>query len=926
LAALVALIVVGSQTVLVTTQAHAALPTLANPGFESGQSGWSFGPNAGVTGTNVHSGRQAGYINAGGGSISQTLTADADRVLEVSAWVSTSGPGASLSAAVGSAAPAQQVLGVQSTYQQIKLAGINVKKGETVTVAFGAPTGGAITIDDVQLDRDGASAIPNPALVIGAVRIAASSGGCIDDGSTDSRPAPVRLASCGLVSPTQLWRVLNTSATPRATGAAQQFLNVGTGRCLAVAGSSPSPGARMVTISCQPAASPEQLFTAATIGDFGQVMPANSTLCIDAKGTGLTQQACSDSAAQQWRLDDGGLSLVNSGFENGTTGWTFTGNTGVVAINAHTGHGAAELASAADSLDQTVTSVGGVLQLAAWISSTGPDANMTVRVNGSVAAALRIPTWNGYQRYSVGGIDTRAGDRVEVQFSGASSGRTDIDDVYLDADHAEITVSSSDQTATDLFTWAKAQANNWVIQDGASGPLNVDERNPSGTGTGTYRASYWAGYKYRTGFYGRDTAHQVVGAHLLGLDLENKNMLRALIASATPARGGYPVWSINFDTSTPLAIDYKSDTNFVRELPTVFELVQKSDEAFQWTGDKDYVLSNTMWSYYLNAVSAFIASHNGRIPNGQVQVAEGTDGNIFDSVASYNENGATLIEAGDAIASQYQAYLSFADLAAARGDLATSSTYKARAASLRVYFNNSWSKYPGTTDLVRGYQLANGQPVAVLGWGKENSIFMPLKGIVAAGSGLDSYLAAIDANETDPAQQSPNIEALTYLPDTFFANEQNDLAWKWMQYIYAHRAAPHVNARQGANGTYPEVSFTLVSQTITGLLGLTPSASATSLTTQSRLPSGMSWLKADNVPIGADRVSLRQEQYGRSTLTNSSGPTTLSWTVRFDGAHRTIDINGSHIPARQTRLGDGTLVSEVTVSVRPGQSVTAVAH
>ncbi|MDQ1718782.1 MAG: hypothetical protein QOE89_2735, partial [Pseudonocardiales bacterium] len=199
LAALVALIVVGSQTVLVTTQAHAALPTLANPGFESGQSGWSFGPNAGVTGTNVHSGRQAGYINAGGGSISQTLTADADRVLEVSAWVSTSGPGASLSAAVGSAAPAQQVLGVQSTYQQIKLAGINVKKGETVTVAFGAPTGGAITIDDVQLDRDGASAIPNPALVIGAVRIAASSGGCIDGGSTDSRPAPVRLASCGLV-------------------------------------------------------------------------------------------------------------------------------------------------------------------------------------------------------------------------------------------------------------------------------------------------------------------------------------------------------------------------------------------------------------------------------------------------------------------------------------------------------------------------------------------------------------------------------------------------------------------------------------------------------------------------------------------------------------------------------------------------------
>lgn len=121
-------------------------------------------------------------------------------------------------------------------------------------------------------------------------------------------------------------------------------------------------------------------------------------------------------------------------------------------------------------------------------------------------------------------------------------------------------------------------------QAGTTGVLNQDENNPGGTGTTTYDTTYWAGYPFRSDFYSRDFAHQLVGAHLLGLDAENKTMLRGFAASATETNKLYPVWALNFDARTYGSIDYRSPDRFVRELPAPFELVEKAGEAYRWTG------------------------------------------------------------------------------------------------------------------------------------------------------------------------------------------------------------------------------------------------------------------------------------------------------------------------------------------------------
>jgi hypothetical protein len=513
---------------------------------------------------------------------------------------------------------------------------------------------------------------------------------------------------------------------------------------------------------------------------------------------------------------------------------------------------------------------------------------------------------------------------LQITVTSATDGWINFDDVDVDDDAAEIAVASSNPKLVDLFSWAKAKANNWVLADGTVGKINVDENHPDGTGTATYRASYWAGYHHRSGYYARDMVHQLVGAQLLGLAPANKNMLRSFATSATPARGLYTVWSFNFDTTTPLAIDFHGDTNFVREVPAVFELVEAVDKAWHWSGDRDYIADADFTSFARNAVTTFVDTHDATIPNGAVKVAEGVSGNIFEGVASYNENGEGLIEAGDGIGSQYRAYLAAADLAAAGGDLRGAVANGIRAAALKLYFNRTWSDRPGITPLVRGYSVSGAVAQPVGGWGKENSWFMPMKRIVAPGPRLDSYLDFIDAQATDPATRPGNIEALTYLPDTFFPYQRDATAWKWMQYIYDQRNNPHPVAAQGTNGNYPETSFTLVGQTVQGLLGVDPDAARGLVTTRSHLPADIGWLEARNIRIGDGLVTVRQDGLTRSTLTNARGRRVLTWRAEFPGRTDIVKVDGIGRRAMPSTV-DGVMVSVVEVGVPPGRSVTVTA-
>src|SRR5438552_15270727 len=158
---------------------------------------------------------------------------------------------------------------------------------------------------------------------------------------------------------------------------------------------------------------------------------------------------------------------------------------------------------------------------------------------------------------------------------------------------SNLTVTSGNAQLVADFAWARQEALSWVQtgKPGATIPC------------------YWAGLTTRRAFYSRDFAHQTVGAHLLGLDTENLAMLRAFAASATAARKWYPLWSLGFDGRI-FPVDYHSDTNFVREIPAVFELTQKGVGLYRWTGDRTYVTDAALFGYYRNSVNAFVSAHD----------------------------------------------------------------------------------------------------------------------------------------------------------------------------------------------------------------------------------------------------------------------------------------------------------------------------
>ncbi|MGW5115248.1 hypothetical protein ACWEQ8_07330 [Streptomyces noursei] len=614
------------------------------------------------------------------------------------------------------------------------------------------------------------------------------------------------------------------------------------------------------------------------------------------------------------------LSLTNPDFEQGQYGWAFTTGTGVASNRPHRGTKLVYLdAGAGKKVSQTVTATGtGSYDISAWISTSDTGGAFTARVNGNVVQSQSLPSASNYRRYTLSRIALAKGDKLEVAFE-SGKGWVNADDLMVSPSApVNPTVTSSDPKIKEMFDWARLKANSWTQQQGSEGPLNIDEYQSTGTGSGTYASSYWAGYAYRSAYYSRDMAHQLAGASVLGLDSANKTMLGSFAASATDAHNYYPVWSFNFDAKTYLSIDYHNPDSFVREVPATFELVEKADEAYRWTGDTSYVDDPVMWDFYRHATKEFIERHDSVRKNG---VAEGTGQGIFKGAASYNEqSGEPLAEAGDAIGSQYQAFLAMASLARGKGDAQLAQTYEKKAADLKTYFNTQWSGSGSGANMIRGY-TTDGR--ALTGWGKENSWFMPMKQIIDPGARRDAYLDFIDQQASGAGKPS-NIEAITYLPDTFFKNNRNDTAWKWMNYVFDQKDVQHPVANQGTNGDYPEVSFTLLSQTVEGLMGVTPNAPANSLTTQSRLPKGMDWLKIDDIRVGGNTFSLRHDGATKSVLTNSSGTAGYTWEARFPGTFSAVKVNGVQQTA-QTKVVDGATYTYVTPNVAPGQTITVEA-
>lgn len=473
----------------------------------------------------------------------------------------------------------------------------------------------------------------------------------------------------------------------------------------------------------------------------------------------------------------------------------------------------------------------------------------------------------------------------------------------------DIQISSSSPELDSAFNWAKQKARSYVMT-GRKGKLDVSERS-EGYDSVEYAPTYWAGYPHRTAFYSRDYCHQMSGAHLLGLQKENLFMLKAFAASSTRERKWYPLWAMNFDGSV-YGLDYVNDSCFVREVPAVFELVEKAWKQYLWTGDTVLLRDSVLWNFYTRATGDFISMHDVIFPNG---IAEGDgSGNIFNGVATYNESrDLPYIEAGDGIACQYQAYLAYAGLLQAKNEHEQANQWAEKAKQLKETFNSCWIEDANGGGYIRGFDR---NATAHNGFGRETSWFMPMKFITDEGMRTDAFIGFI----ADQLQDEPfyNVEAYTYLPDLFFAYNRPEEGWYWMKKIINTRDSAHLVRRAGLNGDYPEVAYTLIGGVVENLLGVTPDAPKHSVTVTPCLPQELSFLEVKNIIMGEHLIDVRHERGKTTRLKHVSGNVPLQCEINFYGFYPQVKINGKPLPGVSgKRLGEE--MTSVCFILQPGQ-------
>jgi hypothetical protein len=170
----------------------------------------------------------------------------------------------------------------------------------------------------------------------------------------------------------------------------------------------------------------------------------------------------------------------------------------------------------------------------------------------------------------------------------------------------------------------------------------------------------------------------------------------------------------------------------------------------------------------------------------------------------------------------------------------------------------------------------------------------------------------ISTRMDDPKTRPSNIEAISYIPDVFFARHDRENAWKWMEHI--HKAP--ASARD-----YPEISFTVISHVICGLLGVIPDAPQNQLTTQSHLPAAVGDISVENISIGDARFTVSHTGLTSSAVTLTSGAKAFTWLARFPGRHAEVTVNGRKRKA-DVLTENGLIFSQVKVPLRQGQKMS----
>lgn len=472
-------------------------------------------------------------------------------------------------------------------------------------------------------------------------------------------------------------------------------------------------------------------------------------------------------------------------------------------------------------------------------------------------------------------------------------------------------LESSNEFLQTSFEWAVNKTKDFVVTGTKNGDINRGEGSawygPDREKILTpdkpwaqpkdYKPAFWAGYFDRTAYYIRDFVHQASGAYFVGLKDELFNMYYTFVSNASEKTGWFAPWAFNFDNSI-YYMDTPNYKEFVREITAQFELCEKAYQLYLYSGDERYVTDDVIFNFIEKTMTVFIDALDGAVLPEKNGIPEGF-GDIFKISSTYNERGFNTAESGDSIAAMYQAIIAYSKILEIRGNILESEKQLNRAEKLKSYFNNEWSVIENSDMYAyaiddkgqKHYEwLKNGTEIH----GGASLLFIPMKGLTFKGERNDKLLDYIHEKESDPGTREDNIESLTYLPDVFFRNSQSERGWFWMKHIIDRKDIPHEHKSQGTNGDYPEISFTFISQTIEGLMGIKINAPDGKISIRPNLSEEIPDVSLYGLKFGEYSADIHLNKEFVSIKNNGDKP--ILWHCEFsDGGNKDVAVSPKEI-------------------------------
>ena len=497
-------------------------------------------------------------------------------------------------------------------------------------------------------------------------------------------------------------------------------------------------------------------------------------------------------------------------------------------------------------------------------------------------------------------------------------------------------LESSNAFLQSAFEWAVDKTKIFVVTGTKKGDINkgegdrwygpnravIKKPNKPWAEPKDYKPAFWAGYFDRTAYYIRDYAHQAAGTYLVGLYDELYNMFYTFVSHANEETGWFAPWAFNFD-NTVYYMDTPNYKEFVREITAQFELVEKAYQLYLWSGDKRYIENEVVFNFIEKIMTVFIDELDGVVLKEKNGIPEGK-GDIWKGSSTYNERGFHAAEAGDSIGAMYKAVLSYANILEIRGESEKAKAQFERAERLKEYFNREWSVVDGSD--MYAYAIDN-KGRKHYEWYKKGSeihggaslLFIPMKEITYCGERNHKLLDYIFEKELDESTREDNIESLTYLPEVFFPYNQNDRAWFWMKHIISQKDLPHEHKTQGANGDYPEISFTFISQVVEGIMGVKVNADKKEISTFPHFPKDIDDVMLYDLKFGDSVVDI-QLLKNKAVFKNKS-KNTIHYKCRFASDEAYFYVDEKKVMAEK-ETENGINVSYVNIEVEPNRNVT----